>query len=148
MQPIELKIQGNFYDSQIYRGKLYLWHFDGRLSVYDWNQLIYNIDVPDYVAFVKELCLLDGSYLYKTYLYDRLLNDKEIKNKGDIYICHNKNCAYSFAFLDKEFDKYPEIIDYCQLFHATNTVKVNGENVNAAQLVVSDNFFEFLPLSI
>ena len=83
--------------------------------------------------------------LMSSYVISNTSYDKEIKNKGDIYICHNKNWAYSFTFLDKEFDKYPEIIDYCQLFHATNTVTVNGENVNAAQLVVSDNFFEFLP---
>ena len=86
--------------------------------------------------------------LMNSYVISNTSYDKEIKNKGDIYICHNKNCAYSFTFLDKEFDKYPEIIDYCQLFHATNTVKVNGENVNAAQLVVSDNFFEFLPYKL
>ena len=86
--------------------------------------------------------------LMSSYVISNTSYDKEIKNKGDIYICHNKNCAYSFTFLDKEFDKYPEIIDYCQLFHATNTVKVNGENVNAAQLVVSDNFFEFLPYKL
>ena len=86
--------------------------------------------------------------LMSSYVISNTSYDKEIKNKEDIYICHNKNCAYSFAFLDKEFDKYPEIIDYCQLFHATNTVTVNGENVNAAQLVVSDNFFEFLPYKL
>lgn len=104
MQPIELKIQGNFYDSQIYRGKLYLWHFDGRLSVYDWNQLIYNIDVPDYLAFVKELCLLDGSYLYKTYLYDRLLNDKEIKNIVEDKI--RRLSGLQFIINEEELAKY------------------------------------------
>lgn len=104
MQPVILKIQGNFYDSQIYRGKLYLWHFDGRLSVYDWNQLIYNIDVPDYVAFVKELCLLDGSYLYKTYLYDRLLNDKEIKNIVEDKI--RRLSGLQFIINEEELAKY------------------------------------------
>ena len=40
MQPIVLSIPGDFWDVQIYRGRLYLWHYDGRLSVYDWERLI------------------------------------------------------------------------------------------------------------
>ena len=40
MQPLVLSIPGDFWDVQIYRGCLYLWHYDGRLSVYDWERLI------------------------------------------------------------------------------------------------------------
>ena len=40
MQPLMLSIPGDFWDVQIYRGRLYLWHYDGRLSVYDWEKLI------------------------------------------------------------------------------------------------------------
>ena len=40
MQPLELSIPGDFWDVQIYSGRLYLWHYDGRLSVYDWEKLI------------------------------------------------------------------------------------------------------------
>ena len=80
MQPVTIKIQGNFYDSQIYRGKLYLWHFDGRLSVYDWDQLIRNMPTDEYLSYVKELCFLDGSYLYHYDWFGRLLEDREINN--------------------------------------------------------------------
>ena len=78
MQPVKIKIQGNFYDSQIYRNRLYLWHFDGRLSVYDWRELISNIVVNEFLLYVKDLCFLDGSYLYHTEWFGRLLQDKEI----------------------------------------------------------------------
>ncbi len=40
MQPLVLSIPGDFWDVQIYRGRLYLWHYDGRISVYDWERLI------------------------------------------------------------------------------------------------------------
>ena len=40
MQPLVLSIPGDFWDVQIYSGRLYLWHYDGRLSVYDWERLI------------------------------------------------------------------------------------------------------------
>lgn len=81
MQPVKIRILGNFFDSQIYSGKLYLWHFGGRLSVYDWDQLIESIQTDDYLDFVIGLCLKDGSYLYQTFLYDKLIHDKEI---GDV----------------------------------------------------------------
>ena len=80
MQPVKIKIQGNFYDSQIYRDRLYLWHFDGRLSVYDWKQLIYNISISEFLSYVKELCFIDGSYLYHNEWFGRLLLDHEIAN--------------------------------------------------------------------
>ena len=80
MQPVKIEIQGNFFDSQIYRDRLYLWHFDGRLSVYDWKQLIYIISTSEYLSYVKELCFLDGSYLYHNEWFGRLLQDNEINN--------------------------------------------------------------------
>jgi hypothetical protein len=40
MQPIRLTIPGDFWDSQIYRGRLYLWDMDNSLRVYDWERLI------------------------------------------------------------------------------------------------------------
>lgn len=80
MQPVKIKIQGNFYDSQIYRDRLYLWHFDGRLSIYDWKQLIYNISISEFLSYVKELCFIDGSYLYHNEWFGRLLLDHEIAN--------------------------------------------------------------------
>ena len=40
MQPLVISIPGDFWDVQIYRGRLYLWSYDGRLSVYDWERLI------------------------------------------------------------------------------------------------------------
>ena len=86
--------------------------------------------------------------LMSSYVISSASYDKEIKDKENIYICHNLNCAYSFTFLDKEFDKYPEVLDYCQFFHAGNSIKVDGEKVDSDQLVVSNNFFEFLPYKL
>ena len=40
MQPLVLSIPGDFWDVQIYRGRLYLWHYDGHLSVYNWEKLV------------------------------------------------------------------------------------------------------------
>ena len=40
MQPLKISILGDYFDCQIYRGRLYLWTFDGDLKVYDSNSLV------------------------------------------------------------------------------------------------------------
>jgi len=40
MQPLMIKIPGNFWDVQIYSGKLYLWEMNGDLVVYNWEGII------------------------------------------------------------------------------------------------------------
>ena len=80
MRPVIVKIEGNYYDSQIYRGRLYLWHFDGRLSVYNWNELIDSIIDDEYVQLAINLSLTDGALLYHSYAYDRLMTDKDVRH--------------------------------------------------------------------
>lgn len=80
MQPIKIIIEGNFYDSQIYRGRLYLWHFDGRLSIYDWTQLVAGLQVGTFAAMARDLCLLEGTVLYHSFVYDCLMRDQDVKN--------------------------------------------------------------------
>ena len=45
MQPVKINIEGNYFDCQIYSGRLYLWTFDGDLKVIDWNALV-NLTSP------------------------------------------------------------------------------------------------------
>jgi len=40
MQPIKLSIEGNYWDSQIYKNKLYLWTFENELIIIDWEKFI------------------------------------------------------------------------------------------------------------
>ena len=47
MQPIKLTIQGDYYDCQIYRGRLYLWTFNGEF----WAD-----ELGDYVFSLKSEC--------------------------------------------------------------------------------------------
>ena len=64
MQPLELSIPGDFWDVQIYSGRLYLWHYDGRLSVYDWEKLI-NLVYPRAVqSLAVKAAWLRGNSLY------------------------------------------------------------------------------------
>lgn len=78
MQPLKITLYGNYYDCQIYRGRLYLWTFDGDLCIYDWNQLVDTI--------IKEGCdplpmrygFQDGRYLYRPSI-QQIFEDAEFK---------------------------------------------------------------------
>ena len=64
MQPLILSIPGDFWDVQIYRGRLYLWHYDGRLSVYDWERLIELVYPKAKRLFAIKAAWLRGNSLY------------------------------------------------------------------------------------
>ena len=50
---------------QIYRGRLYLWHYDGRLSVYDWERLIALAYPKASRSFAVRAAWLRGDSLYQ-----------------------------------------------------------------------------------
>lgn len=78
MQPLKITLLGNYYDCQLYRGRLYLWTFGGDLCIYDWNQIINTIigRGEDWLTF--RYGYKDGRYLYNSKT-KQLFEDKEFK---------------------------------------------------------------------
>lgn len=76
MKPKKLVIEGEYLDSQIYRGRLYLWTFDGRLVVYDWNSIVNYLYGEDneYARYVFK----EGAALYNSSLHP-LFKDNDFK---------------------------------------------------------------------
>ena len=70
MQPVKINIEGNYFDCQIYSGRLYLWTFDGDLKVIDWNALVNYLIKNQRDKIVMNFCFLDGNYLYKSSLIE------------------------------------------------------------------------------
>ncbi len=79
MQPVKITILGDFIDCQIYRGRLYLWTFDGSIQVYKWNELVNSLSDDENEKLPLKFCFLDGNYLYKNDLVD-LFQDSEFKD--------------------------------------------------------------------
>lgn len=65
MKPNKITIQGSFLDCQIYRGWLYLWSFDGKLSIYNWNHIIESLCEDDMDKLAFKFAFQDGHFLYK-----------------------------------------------------------------------------------
>jgi len=78
MQPVKITIKGDYYDCQIYRGRLYLWTFDGDLKVYNWNDIVHSFIKKDTDKIAMTFCFLDGNYLYKSSLIE-LFKDVDFK---------------------------------------------------------------------
>lgn len=78
MQPLKISIKGDYYDCQIYRGRLYLWDFDGSLKVYDWTSIIQSLIKKETDKIALTFSFLDGNYLYKSSLIE-LFKDKDFK---------------------------------------------------------------------
>lgn len=43
MQPIEIRIHGEFWDSFIYNRRLYLFTLDGDIKTYNWERIIQSV---------------------------------------------------------------------------------------------------------
>lgn len=79
MQPIRLIIHGDFWDSQIYRGRLYLTSMEGSVAVYDWDLLIESL-VPSSSDRVAFRCALSrGDWLYQEER-EGVFDDPDVKN--------------------------------------------------------------------
>lgn len=76
VKPLEIIIDGSYYDSQIYDGKLYLWKNDGSIITVNWNRLIENINVNEQLKLVLKFSVQLGDNLYNNLLFQ----DSEIKD--------------------------------------------------------------------
>lgn len=89
LEPKKIVIEGEYLDSQIYRGRLYLWTFDGRLVVYNWNSIVDSLYGEDnqYARYVFK----EGAALYNSNL-EPLFKDIDFKNLLEWKIKQLKNC--------------------------------------------------------
>jgi hypothetical protein len=63
--PLKLVLEGQFWDSQIYMGKLYLFTIDGRVHTIDWDRLISEFTVPADLALPMQCAFNQSDYLYE-----------------------------------------------------------------------------------
>lgn len=78
MQPLRISLYGNYYDCQLYRGRLYLWTFDGDLRIYNWDQIVDKVVERNGEWLTFKYGYKDGRYLYGKNTRE-LFEDEEIK---------------------------------------------------------------------
>ena len=75
-EALKVTITGEFYDSQIYNGRLYLWKVNGSLVTIDWNSLVDKIIVSEELEVALRFSLQHSDELYG----NLLLQDTEIRD--------------------------------------------------------------------
>jgi len=79
MQPVKIRIEGEYWDSFIYKGRLYLFHANGEITSIHWDELIDDWNLHDDIKLAFSFAFNRSDYLY---LPDSqiLLHDPEIKS--------------------------------------------------------------------
>lgn len=78
IEPLKISITGDYWDCQIYKGRLYLWKFDGELLVYDWGKFIESRIENNSERLALECAFNGGDYLYNSNM-SLLYEDREFK---------------------------------------------------------------------
>lgn len=79
MQPLKLTIPGQYWDSYIYSGRLYLFGMDGNIVTLDWDRLINSWDIDDALRLPLECAFLRSDYLYGNYV-QKMFRDPEVRD--------------------------------------------------------------------
>ncbi|HTV39766.1 MAG TPA: hypothetical protein VMF08_04270 [Candidatus Sulfotelmatobacter sp.] len=62
--PLRLVLEGQFWDSHIYMGKLYLFTLDGRVHTVEWDRLVSEFALPTELALPMQYAFSRSDYLY------------------------------------------------------------------------------------
>ncbi len=78
LQPLKISIAGEFWDSQIYSGRLYLFCLDGAIQTIRWDELVESWEVEERLRLALRCAFLRSDFLYGRDIQD-LFGDVEIK---------------------------------------------------------------------
>lgn len=116
--PLKLILEGRFWDSHVYMGKLYLFTIDGRVHTIEWDRLISEFPLPDELALPMQCAFSRSDYLYENRhdplhqdpqvreliqaKFMRLANHHKIPRAADWrkYLVHTKDSPFPFPHLD------------------------------------------------
>lgn len=79
MPPLRLTIEGQYWDSLLYKGRLYLFRMDGSILTLNWDKIIDTLSIPNSLKIASDCGFRRSDYLYGE-KWDLIFSDHEIKN--------------------------------------------------------------------
>jgi hypothetical protein len=65
MPPVKLVLPGEYWDTQIYQGRLYLFARDGSIATLNWDKLVDNVVAPDTLRLALTCAFKRSDYFYR-----------------------------------------------------------------------------------
>lgn len=132
MRPIKITIFGDYYDCQIYRGRLYLWTFDGDILTFDWPAI-----VNSFAKLTKDIIGLKLSFLKSNFLYNNLLKEifEDFEFKTLLSNKFNDLNKYKFELQENEIE--PFLIK--KQSNPTNTLPTDTEIYDNKLFYIDEN---------
>lgn len=78
MQPLKLSIPGRFWDSQVYAGRLYLFHIDGSIRIFNWDRLMEEFGIGDDLKLAMHCAFAGSDFFYGTAM-GRVFQDRQVR---------------------------------------------------------------------
>lgn len=115
MQPVKITIPGEYWDSQIYAGRLYLFGLSGDIITLDWNNLIEDFRIDESLRLVVKAAFQESNLFYHS--RNVLFQDQDIKNvilskfdklvmlakQGDLTVSDKKMSSLEVGHQDNSF---------------------------------------------
>ena len=79
MSPLKLTIPGHYWDTQIHRGRLYLFDIEGRILTLDWDRLVEHLPTDNALKLALVCAFKRSDYLYRV-AATGIFHDEEFKS--------------------------------------------------------------------
>jgi hypothetical protein len=104
VNPIKIQIQGDYWDSILYKGRLYIWTMNGSIKVLDWDKMVDGLTDSIELNRTLECAFKQGDFLYsgknRALLYENENFRQELKTSLESIQ------SKSFVFEEKDLEKY------------------------------------------
>jgi len=147
MQPVVLTICGDYWDSFIYKGRLYLWGYNEELTIYNWDELIDYLIMRYSLEQYREA--IDFSFKDGRIYYEKYPEDKRPYLKDQIiYLSQfafelNRDDLANFQCLSIS-NPFPELATDIEVF---NDVIYGGTDDGLFEALIDQNPFNFKVIS-
>ncbi len=122
MQPIRLDILGDFWDSQVYRGRLHLWDMNNAVHTFDWHSFVAELAEATREPFLN-CAFARGDQLYTEFISGPLFADPGIRElvRKRLMALSNRDFSVTLDDLEKfrlgtQDNPFPDLHDDLALF--------------------------------
>lgn len=101
INPLKIQIEGDYWDSKIYKGRLYLWNFDNEIIIVNWDMLIERIieTHEKKYSFVIESAFKNSDNLY-------IKESAAMINREAFKYNLNELCNKNFFISEQDLNQY------------------------------------------